>query len=286
MNTVARVITTTSAQPGLWAQKICAAWSSSVSAIIETGRLIAGAKVNCQHGDFLALIETMLPFGADTAQRLMSIASHERLANADHSRHLPVSWQTLYVLSRMAPEAFDEALAAGVIKPTLERRQAQRLITGGVQALCGPMPARHKDDDEDDDASPLPEVRYAAAAQEVLNELFAFDGVEPKGLSREQFAMVAAACQICCIRLQDVWIADTLSGPMRRRAIRARRVAIHMLHTRCSMSQPEACRPFGFEPSTASYVSLASTEFDENELWAEMIELVETLQKFNLAARR
>lgn len=286
MNAVARVLPSTIAAPDAWADRIRATWSASVRAVIETGRLIAEAKAHCQHGDFLRLVETMLPFGANTAQRLMAIAAHERLANADHDLHLPSSWQTLYVLSRMKPDAFDEALAAGVITPSLERRQAQRLVSGGVQALRGPVNVENaKDEGDDDESAPLPEVEYAAAAQEVLDELFAF-GVAPQGLDTAQLAMVAAACQMCCVRLQDVWVADTLSGGLRRRAIRARRLAIHMLHTRCSMSQPDACRPFGIEASTASYVALACTNFDENERWAEMIEIVETLQRFNLSVRR
>lgn len=287
MNAVARVLPSTESDAGVWAGRIRDAWTASVGSIIETGRLITAAKAHCAHGDFERMCETMLPFRHNTATRLMQIAAHDRLANGAHAHLLPPSWTTLHALSRMDPEAFDEAVNAGVISPALERRQAQRLATGGVQALRGPSePEPDDDDDEDSDAEPpLPEDEYAAAAQQVLNELFAFE-VDAKGLNRQQLAMVAAACQICCVRLQDVWIADTLAGRLRRRANRARRLAIHMLHTRCSMSQPDACRPFGIEPSTASYVALACTNFDENGRWAEMIEIVETLQRFNLAARR
>ena len=50
--------------------------------IIEVGRTLVEAKKELQHGEFLAMIRNSLPFGEDTAQRLMTIARDERLTNA------------------------------------------------------------------------------------------------------------------------------------------------------------------------------------------------------------
>jgi hypothetical protein len=65
------------------------AWRSSLSGILEAGRLIAEAKAALPHGEFMAMVENDLPFKPSTAQRHMKIASDERLSNAAHVQHLP-----------------------------------------------------------------------------------------------------------------------------------------------------------------------------------------------------
>ena len=54
-------------------------------------------------GIFEAMVEDDLPFGKRTAQRLMAIASDQRLSNTTHVSLLPASWQTLYELTKLLP---------------------------------------------------------------------------------------------------------------------------------------------------------------------------------------
>jgi N6-adenosine-specific RNA methylase IME4 len=104
-----------------WAVRIMDAWRQSVTAIIETGRLIAEAKAALPHGAFLLLVDEDLPFGRRTAQRLMAIAADTRLQNATHVSHLPASWGALYELTRLDDDHFETALADGTINPEMER---------------------------------------------------------------------------------------------------------------------------------------------------------------------
>lgn len=105
-----------------WAARIAAAWRASVDAILEVGRLLTAAKAALPHGDFGVMIEHALPFTASTAQRLMAIASDERIANAARVQHLPAHWGTLYELTKLDDEQFEEKLADGTIRPDMERQ--------------------------------------------------------------------------------------------------------------------------------------------------------------------
>ena len=70
------------------AEEINRAWQKGVESVIQTGRLVQLAKDDLVHGEFLAMVETDLPFGEDMAQRLMAIARNPVLSNADHGRYL------------------------------------------------------------------------------------------------------------------------------------------------------------------------------------------------------
>ena len=84
------------------AAQIRGSWQKAVSGIIETGRSLIEAKkaltLEHGHGQFLKLFDPEignLPFGENTAQRLMKIARNPVLSNADHGQYLPPSWRTL-----------------------------------------------------------------------------------------------------------------------------------------------------------------------------------------------
>lgn len=100
-----------------WAAQIKAAHLESVEAIINIGRLLIEAKGGLEHGEFIAMTKTDLPFGARTAQRLMAIAKDERLNMRHTMSHLPPAWGTLYELSRLTDEAFEWAMGTGRINP-------------------------------------------------------------------------------------------------------------------------------------------------------------------------
>jgi Protein of unknown function (DUF3102) len=95
-----------SALPNSWAARIRAAWQSSVSGILETGRLLVEAKEALPRGEFIAMVESELPFKRSTAFRLIAISSDIRLLNGAHAHHLPPHWMTLYEISRLDDETF------------------------------------------------------------------------------------------------------------------------------------------------------------------------------------
>ena len=104
-----------------WAASIIAAWQKSVAGIFEVGRLLIGAKDALPHGQWLELLETKLPFGPRTAQRLMAIARDGRLANATRVSCLPAAWGTLYDLTQLSDEQWALAEEENLIRPDVER---------------------------------------------------------------------------------------------------------------------------------------------------------------------
>jgi hypothetical protein len=103
-----------------------------VDAVVECGALIAEAKADLPHGEFQAMVERDLPFGARAAQMLMAVAANPWITN--HGSHLPASWRTLYELARHDPATLQAALAVGWITPTMERVDA-KIVPGVVQVF-------------------------------------------------------------------------------------------------------------------------------------------------------
>jgi hypothetical protein len=110
-----------------YAEEISRTWQRAVASIIETGLLIVEAKGNLAHGEFIAMIETDLPFRPRTAQRLMGIAKHPVISNATHVSLLPPSWGTLYELTQLPDETLEIRIADGTINPGMERKDALAL---------------------------------------------------------------------------------------------------------------------------------------------------------------
>lgn len=124
-----------------FATRISASWQKSVEAIFETGRLIAQAKDALPHGDFTAMIEGQLPFGARTAQMLMKVATDQRLTNPKHASHLPPSWATLYELTKLDDDTLTRRIKEGTIRPDMQRRdvsvQGERSLMAGREQAAG-----------------------------------------------------------------------------------------------------------------------------------------------------
>jgi N6-adenosine-specific RNA methylase IME4 len=120
--------------------KIEAAWNKTRDGIFEVGRLLIEAKEELPHGEFLLMIEAELPFGEDTAQRLMAIARDAWLTNAAHARYLPASRETLYQLTTVPIEDRERGIADGIIRPDMERRDVVRLKTPPPVREPAPVP--------------------------------------------------------------------------------------------------------------------------------------------------
>lgn len=105
-----------------WAAKITQAFNKTRAGIFDIGHLLLAAKKDLPHGEFIAMVESQLPFKARQAQRLMAIAKDLRLSKATCMSHLPVCMATLYDLTKVDDDKFDEMLRSGQIQPDMKRK--------------------------------------------------------------------------------------------------------------------------------------------------------------------
>jgi hypothetical protein len=114
------------------ASGIKTAWNKSVEAFIETGQLLLAAKKAMSGtGKWLQLFNPKigdLPFGEDTAERLMRIAKNKVLTNSANWRNLPPSIRTLDVLSKDT-KRLERWLLDGTVNADTELKQAQSLVS-------------------------------------------------------------------------------------------------------------------------------------------------------------
>lgn len=123
-----------------WAKDINAAWGQACrhakEAFFETGRLLIAAKDELEHGEWLKLLgdkqaEGELAFGGRVARMLVAIARDGFLQIGSNASNLPPDYTTIYQLSRLRarfPEKFEELWAAGMITPSLQRNEINRLL--------------------------------------------------------------------------------------------------------------------------------------------------------------
>lgn len=110
---------------GDYAGQITTAWQSSIESILKTGHLLIDAKKKLKRGDFGKMVENDLPFGPNTAQRLMKVAGNRLLTNTAHAPLLPASWMTLYELSKLPDDEFKARIEDGSINPEMQRKDAK-----------------------------------------------------------------------------------------------------------------------------------------------------------------
>ncbi len=132
------------------ANGIKTAWNKSVAAFIETGLLLLQAKKEMSgSGRWLKLFDPTvgaLPFGVDTAERLMRIAKNKVLTNSANWRNLPPSIRTLDVLSKDT-KRLEKWLTDGTITADTELKQAESLVSPKKPAKAK---AVKKDTDDSD----------------------------------------------------------------------------------------------------------------------------------------
>jgi len=100
-----------------WADKIAAVFIGGVMSFIQTGNELIAAKADCDHGEWQQLVgryghKGLLPFKETQARYLIHIASDPRIAR--HVAHLPPDTNSLYKLTRLSEQRFDELLESGV----------------------------------------------------------------------------------------------------------------------------------------------------------------------------
>jgi hypothetical protein len=92
---------------------------------LKVGRLLREAQ-ELAPGEFRKWVEESLPFGIDTARRLVAIhLSYEKLSESQ-LKQLPHPWQALYALRKHVDGKLPEALASGEIGTHTTQAEAIR----------------------------------------------------------------------------------------------------------------------------------------------------------------
>jgi len=110
-----------------WVQLIAQSWRESIEGIIQTGQHLIDAKEAIEHGEFVKMCESDLPFGYRHANRLMSIAGDKRISNVTHGSHLPTSISALYEITKLKDDAFENAFEQGVIASDTEANTIRQI---------------------------------------------------------------------------------------------------------------------------------------------------------------
>jgi len=68
-----------------------------------------------------------LPFGEQTARKLMKVASNTTISKkATHGRAFPPNWTTLYELTKVPEPALLEGIESGRVSPTMQREDVAK----------------------------------------------------------------------------------------------------------------------------------------------------------------
>lgn len=104
-----------------FAAEIRRAWSESQESFLLIGRYLLTAKSRLQHGDFMAMVASDLPFSHQTANKLMSVARFVEAGEVPPDT-LPSASETCYQITTLTVEERARALKEGVIRPTMRRQ--------------------------------------------------------------------------------------------------------------------------------------------------------------------
>ena len=88
-----------------------------------------------------------IPFGWNTANRLMAIANHSILSKAAHVQLLPPSWGTVYELTKIPDEPLQLMLCDGTIHPDIQRSEVvklRRLLLRAENGDPGPIEGKYR----------------------------------------------------------------------------------------------------------------------------------------------
>src|SRR5260370_33453350 len=117
-----------------WAKRINAAWHelrhSAVEGFAQTGKDIAQAKLELEHGEFMAMIRDDLDMGHRSATALMRVASFVESGVID-SNLLPPDYNTiekLISLHKRFPDTFDTWVEDDKITPNLQRNEISKVL--------------------------------------------------------------------------------------------------------------------------------------------------------------
>lgn len=95
-------------------------------AAIRTGDLLRAAR-DAHPTQFREWVESELPFGLETARRLMAISEAYETLPAATLEQLPQPWQALFALRALPPAALQRAIDAGELSPDTTERDAMKV---------------------------------------------------------------------------------------------------------------------------------------------------------------
>ena len=104
-----------------FADAIEEAWTEAEENFTTIGRYLNHAKSMLNHGEFMGMVESDLPFRYSTANRLMKVAAALD-AGALPADRLPPSYATVYELLTLSDEERRQAIKEGVVRPDMQRR--------------------------------------------------------------------------------------------------------------------------------------------------------------------
>lgn len=104
-----------------FADAIRQAWTEAEENFAAIGRYLNQAKAKLNHGEFMAMVESDLPFRYSTANRLMKVAAALD-ASVLPANRLPPSYATIYELLMLSEEERQQALDEGIVRPEMQRK--------------------------------------------------------------------------------------------------------------------------------------------------------------------
>jgi hypothetical protein len=103
-----------------FAAEIRRAWAESQESFLLIGRYLNVAKSTLQHGEFMAMVASDLPFSHQTANKLMSVARFIEAGELPPDS-LPNASETCYQITTLSAEERARALQEGIIQPAMRR---------------------------------------------------------------------------------------------------------------------------------------------------------------------
>lgn len=97
-------------------------WKRANDAFLDVGRHLNDAKARLEHGEFGEMLKRDMPFSHRTANMLMKVAEAvDTGALPIPADQLPSSYATVYEVVTLKPEEQQQAVAAGLVNPTVRR---------------------------------------------------------------------------------------------------------------------------------------------------------------------
>ena len=123
-----------------FASEVNRLWREAQHRFLEIGRYLCEAKERLDHGEFMPMIESDLPFSHKVAVKLMAVA--RAVDDGVFPRDsLPPSYATVYELVSLKPAERERAMQEGLVAPTTTREAVIRFkkrIRGGALAESHP----------------------------------------------------------------------------------------------------------------------------------------------------
>ncbi len=99
----------------------------TIRGFIEIGRLLNEAHESLGRKRWLAMVTDELPFTRRTAEKLMKIATDQRLNNPHYMAKLPPHWTSLHELTLLNDEQLEYGFSENIIRPDAERKDITAL---------------------------------------------------------------------------------------------------------------------------------------------------------------